>query len=67
MLGMHRPCYDNPCISSRCKILNYLDHFIYAYFVIEMIIKIIAMGFIGKQTYLADLWNVLDFIIVIVG
>jgi hypothetical protein len=35
-------------------------------FVIEAIIKIIAKGLVfGKETYLRDPWNILDFIIVI--
>jgi voltage-dependent calcium channel T type alpha-1G len=32
-----------------------------------MFIKIIAMGFIGKDTYLADTWNRLDLFIVFAG
>ena len=35
-------------------------------FIIEAVLKIIAMGFVcGKHTYLKDSWNVLDFIIVL--
>ena len=35
-------------------------------FTLESIIKIIALGFIfGKNTYLRDPWNVMDFLIVI--
>ncbi len=37
-------------------------------FIIEFIIKLIAMGFImGKNSYLKDNWNKLDFIVVITG
>lgn len=36
-------------------------------FTIEMVLKIIAMGFIGKGSYLADRWNWLDFIVVVIG
>jgi len=65
-LGMYKPCEDQPkCSSTRCFILEYLDHAIYAFFVIEMIIKILTMGFIGRNTYLAESWNRLDFLIVI--
>jgi hypothetical protein len=65
-LGMYKPCEDQPkCTSTRCFILEYIDHAIYAFFVIEMIIKILAMGFIGRNTYLAESWNRLDFLIVI--
>ena len=66
-LGMYQPCNDNPCTSTRCTILGYLDHVIYAFFLIEMMIKICAMGFFGKNTYMAETWNRLDFVIVIAG
>jgi hypothetical protein len=66
-LGMYQPCNDNPCTSTRCVVLQYLDHIIYVFFAIEMFIKIIAMGFVGKETYMAETWNRLDFFIVIAG
>jgi len=65
-LGMYKPCEDQPkCTSTRCFILEYIDHAIYAFFVIEMIIKILTMGFIGRNTYLAESWNRLDFLIIL--
>lgn len=66
-LGMYQPCNDNPCKSTRCLILQYLDHIIFVFFGVEMFIKLIAMGFWGKDTYLADTWNRLDMFIVIAG
>jgi hypothetical protein len=66
-LGMYQPCNDNPCTSTRCTVLSYLDHVIYAFFLVEMMIKICAMGFYGKNTYMAETWNRLDFVIVIAG
>ncbi len=66
-LGMYQPCNDNPCTTTRCRILEYFDHGIYAFFTIEMFIKIIAMGIVGKDTYLADTWNRLDMFIVFAG
>jgi hypothetical protein len=37
-------------------------------FTIEMIVKVIALGFaLEKNSYLRDPWNILDFIVVIVG
>lgn len=37
-------------------------------FTLEAIIKIIALGFVfGKNTYLRDPWNVIDFLIVVTG
>ena len=47
--------------------LENFDHFIFAFFAIEMIIKMMAMGVWGKETYLADHWNRLDCFIVLAG
>ncbi|XP_049772508.1 voltage-dependent T-type calcium channel subunit alpha-1G-like [Schistocerca cancellata] len=66
-LGMYRPCIDDPCTTNRCKILQIFDDFIFAFFALEMSVKMIAMGAYGKGTYLADTWNWLDFFIVIAG
>jgi hypothetical protein len=66
-LGMYRPCEDIVCSSTRCYALQYLDHIIFAFFAIEMLIKITAMGLIGKRKYLADSWNCLDLFIVATG
>ncbi|XP_053393144.1 voltage-dependent T-type calcium channel subunit alpha-1G-like isoform X2 [Mercenaria mercenaria] len=66
-LGMYQPCNDNVCDSVRCRILQNFDHFIFAFFAVEMIIKITAMGFWGKTTYLEDSWNRLDMFIVLAG
>lgn len=66
-LGMYQPCEDNPCVSTKCIVLKYVDHLIYSFFVIEMTIKIIAMGFWGENTYMAETWNRLDFFIVVAG
>ena len=66
-LGMYQPCEDNPCVSRKCVILKYLDHAIYVFFTVEMSIKIMAMGFTGKNTYMAETWNRLDFFIVFAG
>lgn len=43
------------------------DDFIFAFFWLEMSIKMVAMGVYGKSTYLADSWNRLDFFIVVAG
>ncbi|CAL1528277.1 unnamed protein product, partial [Lymnaea stagnalis] len=66
-LGMYQPCNDKECVTLRCRILEGFDHFIFAFFAVEMIIKMIAMGVIGKETYLADSWNRLDCFIVVAG
>lgn len=43
------------------------DDIIFAFFSLEMTIKMVAMGIYGKGTYLADSWNRLDFFIVAAG
>ena len=66
-LGMYQPCTDTVCDTTRCKVLAGFDHFIFAFFAIEMIIKLLAMGLVGKETYLAETWNRLDMFIVVAG
>ena len=36
-------------------------------FTLELVIKIIAMGLLGKRSYLADGWNWIDGSVVVVG
>ncbi|XP_049817444.1 voltage-dependent T-type calcium channel subunit alpha-1H-like isoform X2 [Aethina tumida] len=75
-LGMYQPCSDGivqtgeeagDCKSNSCLILQRFDEFIYAFFSLEMTVKIIAMGFYGRGSYLADSWNWLDLFIVVAG
>nr|XP_042899987.1 voltage-dependent T-type calcium channel subunit alpha-1G isoform X2 [Parasteatoda tepidariorum] len=66
-LGMYRPCADEICDSNRCKILQYFDDVIFGFFAFEMLVKITAMGALGKNAYLAETWNRLDFFIVVAG
>ncbi|XP_030019165.1 voltage-dependent T-type calcium channel subunit alpha-1G-like [Sphaeramia orbicularis] len=66
-LGMFHPCEDIDCHSERCKILQDFDDFIFAFFAIEMVIKMVALGIFGKKCYLGDTWNRLDFFIVLAG
>ncbi|XP_044275969.1 voltage-dependent T-type calcium channel subunit alpha-1G [Varanus komodoensis] len=66
-LGMFHPCEDMGCGSPRCKILQSFDDFIFAFFAVEMIVKMIALGIFGKKCYLGDTWNRLDFFIVLAG
>lgn len=53
------------CSSS--LLLQIFDDIIFAFFSLEMSIKMVAMGVYGKNTYLADSWNRLDFFIVLSG
>ncbi|XP_076326543.1 voltage-dependent T-type calcium channel subunit alpha-1G-like isoform X2 [Tachypleus tridentatus] len=66
-LGMYQPCVDELCDNNRCKHLQLFDHLIFAFFTLEMMIKVLAMGFIGKGAYLAETWNRLDGFIVVAG
>ncbi|KAK2820936.1 hypothetical protein Q5P01_023895 [Channa striata] len=66
-LGMFHPCEDIDCDSERCEILQVFDDFIFAFFAIEMVIKMVALGIFGKKCYLGDTWNRLDFFIVLAG
>lgn len=67
-LGMYQPCVDSGgCTTTRCKVLAVFDHVIFAFFVIEMIIKVIAMGFVGKKSYTDESWNRLDLVIILAG
>lgn len=38
-----------------------------AFFTLECVIKVMAMGFYGPGSYLDDGWNRLDFMIVVFG
>ncbi|XP_008048411.1 voltage-dependent T-type calcium channel subunit alpha-1H, partial [Carlito syrichta] len=66
-LGMFRPCEDVECHSERCNILEAFDDFIFAFFAVEMVIKMVALGLFGQKCYLGDTWNRLDFFIVMAG
>uniref|UniRef100_A0A8C1R2X5 Voltage-dependent T-type calcium channel subunit alpha n=1 Tax=Cyprinus carpio TaxID=7962 RepID=A0A8C1R2X5_CYPCA len=66
-LGMFQPCEDSHCDTERCKILEDFDDFIFAFFAVEMVIKMVALGIFGKKCYLGDTWNRLDFFIVLAG
>lgn len=62
----------NACLSkfpliSALSCLQVFDDVIFAFFTLEMTIKMIAMGEWGRGTYLADSWNRLDFFIVMSG
>ena len=73
-LGMYQPCAHRTdlqlaksCDTVRCIWLQATDNFIFAFFTIEMCVKMIAMGIYGKGTYLAETWNRLDCFIVVAG
>ncbi|XP_060696517.1 voltage-dependent T-type calcium channel subunit alpha-1H [Hemiscyllium ocellatum] len=66
-LGMFQPCEDVECKSERCTILKAFDDFIFAFFAVEMVTKMVALGIFGQKCYLGDTWNRLDFFIVMAG
>ncbi|KAL6111186.1 cacna1i [Pungitius sinensis] len=66
-LGMYQPCENIDCTSDRCQILQAFDAFIYIFFAMEMVIKMVALGIFGPHCYLGDTWNRLDFFIVMAG
>jgi len=37
------------------------------FFAAEMCVKVLAMGLVGKSTYLAETWNCLDMFIIVTG
>ncbi|XP_063064057.1 voltage-dependent T-type calcium channel subunit alpha-1I-like [Engraulis encrasicolus] len=66
-LGMYQPCENIDCSSDRCQILQAFDAFIYIFFAVEMVVKMVALGIFGRRCYLGDTWNRLDFFIVMAG
>ncbi|ROL28013.1 Voltage-dependent T-type calcium channel subunit alpha-1I [Anabarilius grahami] len=66
-LGMYQPCENIDCTSERCQILQAFDAFIYIFFALEMVVKMVALGIFGQRCYLGDTWNRLDFFIVMAG
>ncbi|XP_051994917.1 voltage-dependent T-type calcium channel subunit alpha-1H-like isoform X1 [Xyrauchen texanus] len=66
-LGMFQPCEDLKCQSEWCVILQVFDDCIFAFFAVEMVIKMVALGIFGSKCYLGDTWNRLDFFIVMAG
>ena len=64
----YRDKYDVQYKSQWNEILDYLDVVFSVIFLIECILKVIAMGFIKhKKAYLRNGWNWVDFIIVLVS
>ncbi len=60
-MAMYQPCSHHTdiesskkCDTALCIWLEAIDYFIFAFFTIEMCIKMTAMGIFGKGTYLAE-------------
>lgn len=52
------------CLSPATQVF---DDFIFIFFAMEMVLKMVALGIFGKKCYLGDTWNRLDFFIVMAG
>lgn len=67
-LGMYHPCADEICLRPKCRLLQMFDDIIFAFFALEMLVKMTAMGVRGtKGAYFSETWNRLDFFIVVSG
>lgn len=66
MLALYNPL-DRQCHTQLCQVLEKLENFVFAFFVVEMLVKMTALGIWGRRGYLGDKWNILDFLIVITG
>ena len=58
---------DLPNVEDKLKAMDMLDVVFLFMFVLEAMMKVIVRGFVAEEAYLRSAWNVLDFIIVIVG
>ena len=59
---------EDPSLDANQPIITLLDNCFLIIFSIEMILKIIAMGFVMQPySYLRDPWNILDFLVVVLG
>ena len=67
LLAVDNPL-DNPS-SKKQKILSKLDYTTTAFFVLEAVIKIVALGFFfnGPRSYFRKAWNKLDFLVILVS
>ena len=65
LLTLENPL-DDPT-STKTEVLRYIDIVVTIIFVIECVLKITVWGFMlnGKESYIRNPWNVIDFAIVI--
>jgi len=58
-------CLECPTVN---MIAGKVEMFFTIAFTVEMVLKILAMGFVvGRGTYLSNAWNILDFVVVVTG
>ena len=66
MLALYNP-RDKKCQTKLCITLVKLEYVVFAFFAMEMVVKMTALGVYGKQSYFSNMWNVFDFLIVLSG
>lgn len=67
VLGFYTP-YPNGDSNQTNSLLETIEYIFLGIFAVECLMKIIAYGFVGHQgAYLRSAWNILDFIIVVIG
>ena len=66
-MSIQNPCQDGNCSSQTCVTLEYIETGILVYFIFEATVKILGMGCFGRKGYFLQLWNILDFFIVVSG
>lgn len=67
LTGFRVVCLGVPLYWSVWLHLQAFDDCIFAFFAVEMVIKMMALGIFGSECYLGDTWNRLDFFIVMAG
>ena len=58
---------DKDCLTEQCQVLEAFEYFFAVFFAIEATIRIMAQGLRGSGSYFTDVWNKLDFFIVVMG
>lgn len=67
VLGFYTP-YPNGDSNQTNSLLETIEYIFLGIFAVECLMKIIAYGFVSHQgAYLRSAWNILDFIIVVIG
>jgi hypothetical protein len=67
LLALDNPLNDPE--SDLVTFLTYSDYVLTAFFALEALLKIISSGFLfnGKISYFRNVWNIIDFVVVIIS
>ncbi|KER21550.1 hypothetical protein X801_00257, partial [Opisthorchis viverrini] len=64
-MEVHLPSHDKTALSER---LEQTETYFLIIFCVEALLKIVALGFLfHKGAYLRNIWNIIDFIVVVTG